>query len=73
MLNEEILQWGYWDYCMSRSYYMFLCGALSSVVNWQEYTRCIHIFLTGLGTVMEIDLSRHSLVGIGHSMGACAL
>jgi len=56
VLNEEILQWGYWDN-----------------FNWQEYTLCIHIFLTGLGAVMDIDLSRHSLVGIGHSMDTCAL
>ncbi|EMD37143.1 hypothetical protein CERSUDRAFT_155653 [Gelatoporia subvermispora B] len=41
--------------------------------DWQEYARSIHIFFTGLGKGVDVDFSGHKLVGIGHSMGACAL
>ncbi|OBZ66908.1 hypothetical protein A0H81_13258 [Grifola frondosa] len=33
----------------------------------------MHIFLTGLGTGVNVDFSRRNLVGIGHSMGATAV
>ncbi|OCH87169.1 alpha/beta-hydrolase [Obba rivulosa] len=56
VLNEKVLQWGYWDY-----------------FDWQEYARCIHIFLTGLGSGVDANFTGRKLVGIGHSMGACAL
>ncbi|GBE85089.1 alpha/beta-hydrolase [Sparassis crispa] len=44
-----------------------------SVFDWQEYARAVHIFLTGLGTGVDVDFSDRKLVGIGHSMGAIAM
>ncbi|KAF9068271.1 Alpha/beta hydrolase fold-1 [Rhodocollybia butyracea] len=67
ILNEEKLQWGY-----------------EPVFQWGEYGRSIHSFLTSrgrtlLGSTLEgkvvgnFDFSSHTLVGIGHSMGAISL
>ncbi|KAF9068274.1 Alpha/beta hydrolase fold-1 [Rhodocollybia butyracea] len=67
ILNEEKLQWGY-----------------EPTFQWGEYGRSIHSFLTGrgrtlLGSTLEgkvvgnFDFSSHTLVGIGHSVGAVAL
>ncbi|KAH7907247.1 Alpha/beta hydrolase fold-1 [Hygrophoropsis aurantiaca] len=36
---------------------------------WEDYGRGIHAFLTGLGTGVDVDFTKHNLVGIGHSMG----
>ncbi|KAI0943283.1 hypothetical protein AcW1_002487 [Taiwanofungus camphoratus] len=44
-----------------------------SVFSWEEYARAVHIFLTGLGTGVDINFSQRNLVGVGHSMGAAAL
>ncbi|KAJ3492874.1 hypothetical protein NLJ89_g11149 [Agrocybe chaxingu] len=40
---------------------------------WEEYARSLHLFLSGLGTGVDVDFSTHNLVGIGHSMGAVSL
>ncbi|KAH7912511.1 Alpha/beta hydrolase fold-1 [Hygrophoropsis aurantiaca] len=40
---------------------------------WEDYGRGIHAFLTGLGTGIDVDFSKHNLVGIGHSMGAISI
>ncbi|KAH9944897.1 Alpha/beta hydrolase fold-1 [Amylocystis lapponica] len=44
-----------------------------SSFDWQEYARCVHLFLTGLGTGVDVDFSRRRLVGIGHSWGGVAM
>jgi len=42
-------------------------------VPWEDYARSIHLFLSGLGTGVDVDFTGHKLVGIGHSMGAVSL
>lgn len=42
-------------------------------VPWEDYARSIHLFLSGLGTGVDVDFTGHRLVGIGHSMGAVSL
>lgn len=46
-----------------------------AVVGWEEYARAIHLFCTGQGSGLPVKdyFSDHSLVGIGHSMGAIAM
>ncbi|KAJ3930534.1 MAG: Alpha/beta hydrolase fold-1 [Lentinula lateritia] len=71
ILNEKSLQHGY-----------------EAVFQWQEYARSIHAFLTGRGRTLlgnlnldsenravmdNFDFSSHTIVGIGHSMGAISL
>ncbi|KAJ4477253.1 Alpha/beta hydrolase fold-1 [Lentinula aciculospora] len=71
LLNEKTLQYGY-----------------EPVFQWQEYARSIHAFLTGRGRTLlgnlnldsegkaimaNFDFSSHTIVGIGHSMGAISL
>ncbi|KZT01620.1 alpha/beta-hydrolase [Laetiporus sulphureus 93-53] len=43
------------------------------IFNWEEYARAVHIFLSGLGTGVDVDFSKRNLVGVGHSMGAVGL
>ncbi|KAJ2914575.1 hypothetical protein MD484_g5853, partial [Candolleomyces efflorescens] len=44
------------------------------IFGWEEYTRAIHLFLSGFGKGLEgVDFSKHKLVGVGHSMGAVSL
>jgi len=43
------------------------------VFGWGEYARVIHMLLSGLGSGISTDFTKHRLVGIGHSMGAIAL
>ncbi|EGN92167.1 hypothetical protein SERLA73DRAFT_191507 [Serpula lacrymans var. lacrymans S7.3] len=43
------------------------------IFRWDEYGRSIHAFLSGLGTGVDVDFSKHNLVGIGHSMGAISV
>ncbi|KAH6910789.1 Alpha/beta hydrolase fold-1 [Coprinopsis sp. MPI-PUGE-AT-0042] len=40
---------------------------------WEEYTRCLHLFLMGFGTGVPVDFTKRDLVAIGHSMGAVSL
>ncbi|KIK62974.1 hypothetical protein GYMLUDRAFT_41275 [Collybiopsis luxurians FD-317 M1] len=67
LINEKTLQWGY-----------------EPVFRWEEYGRSMHAFLTGRGRtslgsklggkiVNNFDFTSHTLVGIGHSMGAISL
>ncbi|THU80153.1 hypothetical protein K435DRAFT_696294 [Dendrothele bispora CBS 962.96] len=42
------------------------------IFRWEDYGRVIHAFLTGLGTGVDVDFTKHKLVGVGHSMGAIA-
>jgi hypothetical protein len=42
-------------------------------VQWEEYARSIHSFLSGFGTGVDVDFKSRNLVGIGHSMGAVCL
>ena len=44
-----------------------------TLVDWQEYGRCVNIFLTGKGRGVDVDFSKRRLVAIGHSMGGAAL
>ncbi|KAH9941520.1 Alpha/beta hydrolase fold-1 [Amylocystis lapponica] len=43
------------------------------IFSWQEYARSVHIFLSGLGTGIDVDFGRRKLVAVGHSMGAIAM
>ena len=42
-------------------------------VIWDAYARIVHLFLTGLGTGVDVDFKKRKLVAMGHSMGATAL
>ncbi|THU77938.1 hypothetical protein K435DRAFT_786453 [Dendrothele bispora CBS 962.96] len=42
------------------------------IFRWEDYGRVIHSFLAGLGTGVDVDFTKHKLVGVGHSMGAIA-
>ena len=74
ILNEEVLRLGYTPICeygYQRRREKRLMGLL---VGWEEYTRAIHLFLSGFGKGLEgVDFSKHKLVGVGHSMGAVSL
>ncbi|PFH48514.1 hypothetical protein AMATHDRAFT_149724 [Amanita thiersii Skay4041] len=50
-----------------------LMWGYDGVFGWEEYARCIHAFLAGLGKGVDIDFPSRKLVGIGHSMGAISL
>ncbi|KDQ58664.1 hypothetical protein JAAARDRAFT_34499 [Jaapia argillacea MUCL 33604] len=57
ILNEKELLWGYDQY-----------------FGWvSDYGFILHCFLTGYGTGVDVDFSKHRLVGIGHSMGAISI
>ncbi|KIK62973.1 hypothetical protein GYMLUDRAFT_242057 [Collybiopsis luxurians FD-317 M1] len=67
LINEKTLQWGY-----------------EPTFRWEEYGRSMHAFLTGRGrtllgsrldgeVVKNFDFTSHTLVGVGHSMGAVSL
>ncbi|KAF8346356.1 Alpha/beta hydrolase fold-1 [Amanita rubescens] len=43
------------------------------IFGWEEYARCLHAFLAGLGSGINVEFRTHTLVGIGHSMGAISL
>ncbi|KAG6837462.1 hypothetical protein H0H93_009005 [Arthromyces matolae] len=43
------------------------------VFSWEEYARAIYVFLSNHGKGLDVDLSTHRLVGIGHSLGAGSL
>ncbi|KAJ7224751.1 Alpha/beta hydrolase fold-1 [Mycena rebaudengoi] len=40
------------------------------IFGWQEYGRALHLFLSGLGTGVDVDFSTRRLVLLGQSMGA---
>ena len=46
----------------------FLCA-----VRWEDYARLLHAFLNGMGTGVDVDVRKHRIIGIGHSLGANAL
>ncbi|KAF8452385.1 Alpha/beta hydrolase family-domain-containing protein [Boletus edulis BED1] len=43
-----------------------------SLFSWEDYARCVHAFLAGLGSGVDVDFSKRNLVAVGHSMGATA-
>lgn len=43
------------------------------LVSWEDYARCVHAFLAGLGSGVDVDFSKRNLVALGHSMGAVAV
>ncbi|TFK20622.1 DnaJ-domain-containing protein [Coprinopsis marcescibilis] len=43
------------------------------IFGWEEYARSIHLFLSGYGSGVNVDFSKHNLVGVGHSMGAVSM
>ncbi|KAG9313726.1 Alpha/beta hydrolase family-domain-containing protein [Chiua virens] len=57
VLNEDVIAERY-------NGRMFSCEA---------YARCVHAFLAGLGTGVDVDFSKRTLVAVGHSLGAAAL
>ncbi|KAG7095543.1 hypothetical protein E1B28_006281 [Marasmius oreades] len=40
---------------------------------WEDYGRATHSLLAGLGKGIDMDFSKHRLIGVGHSMGAVSL
>jgi pimeloyl-ACP methyl ester carboxylesterase len=81
VLNEETLQWGYEQVCefsfvspnFGTVFQKYVVNTSPTEVGWGEYARIIHLFLTGMGTGIPTDFSSHTLVGVGHSMGAISL
>ena len=45
----------------------------SHSVSWEEYARAMHLVLNGLGKGIDVGFKSRNLVGVGHSMGACAV
>lgn len=70
ILNEEDLRGGY-DIC---GVHIFMTMDMNLIlghglVPWEDHARCVHAFLAGLGTGVDVDFSRRRLSLVGHSMG----